>query len=49
MSGTASNGALQQTLEKACIESGFGLGELTVLATPNDPFRVDTEAGRRDG
>lgn len=49
MSGTASNGALRQTLEKACAESGFGLGELTVLATPNDPFRVDTEAGHRDG
>ena len=49
MSATASNGALRQTLEKACAESGFGLGELTVLATPNDPFRVDTAAGHRDG
>jgi hypothetical protein len=40
---------LRSTLEKACAESGSGLAKLTVLATQNDPFRVDTPARHRDG
>lgn len=36
---------LRDTLEKA----GGSLASLTVLATQNDPFRVDTPAGHRDG
>ena len=35
---------------RAALESGGGsLKSLTVLAPQNDPFRVDTDAGHRDG
>lgn len=50
--GAITNGqpiGLRTTLEAACTEAGLGLGALTVLATQNDPFRVDTPAGHRDG
>ncbi len=40
---------LRATLETVRAEHGLGLGELTVLAAQNDPFRVDTPAGHRDG
>ena len=40
---------LRPTLEAACEEAGLGLGALTVLAAQNDPFRVDTPSGHRDG
>jgi hypothetical protein len=43
------DGALRQAIEGACFEAGVNLGEMTVLAAQNDPFRVDTEAGHRDG
>ncbi len=36
---------LRATLESA----GGSLKSLTVLAPQNDPFRVDTDAGHRDG
>ena len=42
-------GGLRPTLEAACEETGLGLGALTVLAAQNDPFRVDTPSGHRDG
>jgi hypothetical protein len=35
-------------LDDAVAESGYGMGELTVLAIQNDPYRVDTPAGHRD-
>jgi hypothetical protein len=35
-------------LEEAC-EEGVSMKDLTVLATQNDPYRVDTPAGHRDG
>lgn len=44
VTGTA-NGGLRATLES----SGGSLKSLTVLAPQNDPFRVDTDAGHRDG
>lgn len=47
MSGNG--GGLRSTLEAACADSGLGMSELTVLAAQNDPFRVDTPAGHRDG
>jgi len=40
---------LRQTLDEAIEESGGSLKELTVLATQNDPLRVDTPARHRDG
>jgi hypothetical protein len=43
------DGALRQAIEDACLETGANLGEMTVLAAQNDPFRVDTAAGHRDG
>jgi hypothetical protein len=42
-------GALRRTLEQACAESRCRPGALTVLAVQNDPFRLDTPAGHRDG
>jgi hypothetical protein len=41
-------GPLRLVLNDAVAESGYGMGELTVLATQNDPYRVDTPAGHRD-
>lgn len=44
-----SDSGLRSTLETACAEAGLGLEKLTVLAAQNDPFRVDTLSGHRDG
>jgi hypothetical protein len=41
--------ALRSVLEAACAEAKCSAGALTVLATQNDPFRVDTAARHRDG
>ena len=35
--------------QQAAAATGRGMKDLTVLATQNDPFRVDTAAGHRDG
>lgn len=40
---------LRETLEEACAEEASSLGDLTVLAVANDPFRVDTPTGHRNG
>ncbi len=40
---------LRATLEAAMAEDGLSMKDLTVLANQNDPFRVDTPAGHRDG
>ena len=40
---------LRSTLEHACAEERCSASALTVLATQNDPFRVDTPARHRDG
>lgn len=40
---------LRATLEAAMSKDGLKMADLTVLATQNDPFRVDTPAGHRDG
>jgi hypothetical protein len=43
------NGKLRQALEEACAMHGLPLSALTVLATQNDPFRVDTPTGHAEG
>jgi hypothetical protein len=55
-SGTTENGSrpvevspLRQLLDKAAANEGCSMKDLTVLAVQNDPFRVDTPAGHRDG
>jgi hypothetical protein len=40
---------LRAILEEAAETGGLALKDLTVLAVQNDPFRVDTDAGHRDG
>jgi hypothetical protein len=42
-------GRLRRVILDACKEIGCKLGELTVLSPENDPYRLDTEAGHRDG
>jgi hypothetical protein len=42
-------GLLRSILEEARIETGCGLGDLTVLSAQVDPYRLDTGAGHRDG
>jgi hypothetical protein len=42
-------GPLRRLLDKVAAEDGVPLKDLTVLAVQNDPFRVDTPAGHRDG
>ena len=42
-------GPLRAALDKVIAERGCSLKDLTVLATQNDPFRVDTPARHRDG
>jgi hypothetical protein len=42
-------GALRRVLEQARIETRRSRKELTVLAAQNDPYRLDTPAGHRDG
>jgi hypothetical protein len=39
---------LREVLNRAVAKSGYGMGELTVLAIQNDPYRVDTPAGHHD-
>jgi hypothetical protein len=48
---TAANevGRLRQTLVDAADKEACSLDDLTVLHPKNDPFRVDTPAGHRDG
>ncbi|MEJ7780984.1 MAG: hypothetical protein WKF99_00330 [Solirubrobacteraceae bacterium] len=41
--------SLRDVLAEACELEDCSLRDLTVLATQNDPFRVDTPAGHRDG
>jgi hypothetical protein len=43
------NGSLRATIDLACAEVSCGLGDMTVLAAQNDPFRVDSPARHRDG
>jgi hypothetical protein len=40
---------LRRVLEDTAATEGVPLKDLTVLAVPNDPYRVDTEASHRDG
>jgi hypothetical protein len=40
---------LRQTLDDAIAEHGCSMKDLTVLAPGNDPFRIDTPSGHRDG
>jgi len=40
---------LRRTLTEAAEQSGCSMTDLTVLSAQNDPFRVDTPAGHRDG
>jgi hypothetical protein len=45
---TEDAGALRRVIEQAK-GNGYSLGDLTVLASQNDPYRVDTPAGHRNG
>jgi hypothetical protein len=47
--GAEESTGLRATLEAAMAEGGLKMKDLTVLANQNDPFRVDTPAGHRDG
>jgi hypothetical protein len=52
LSGHNSNGTsgrLRAELERAIAAEGCRLKDLTVLAPQNDPYRVDTPSGHRDG
>jgi hypothetical protein len=40
---------LRQLLDKTAANEGCSMKDLTVLATQNDPFRIDTPARHRDG
>jgi hypothetical protein len=42
-------GPLRRLLEETAATEGLPMKALTVLAAQNDPFRVDTPAGHRDG
>jgi hypothetical protein len=42
-------GALRSVLMKACDKTGARLSDLTVLSAQIDPYRLDTDAGHRDG
>lgn len=44
-----SDSPLRRLLEDTAAEQGCGMKDLTVLATRNDPFRLDTAAHHRDG
>jgi hypothetical protein len=46
---TKHNGHEPNSLRAALESAGGSLKSLTVLAPQNDPFRVDTDAGHRDG
>jgi hypothetical protein len=43
------SGPLRALLVQTAAAEGVSLNDLTVLSNQNDPFRVDTEAGHRDG
>jgi hypothetical protein len=43
------HGILRSILEQARAEAGCSLGDLTALSAQNDPYRLDTVAGHRDG
>jgi hypothetical protein len=45
----ANGSPLRRLLEDTAAEHGVPMKDLTVLAPQNDPFRVDTPAGHRDG
>jgi hypothetical protein len=47
--GNGTSGALRAELERAIADEGCSLKDLTVLAPANDPYRVDTRSGHRDG
>ncbi len=49
VTGRTDIGPLRQALADAAAEHGVPLKDLTVLAVQNDPFRIDTPAGHRDG
>jgi hypothetical protein len=40
---------LGDLLRAANLETGLGLGDLTVLSTQNDPYRIDTETFHQAG
>jgi hypothetical protein len=42
-------GPLRQVLDETIATEGGSMKDLTVLAVQNDPFRIDTDAGHRDG
>lgn len=42
-------GILREALEEGVALDGWSMNDLTVLGAQNDPFRVDTPAGHRDG
>jgi hypothetical protein len=42
-------GALRSVLEEAHEETGYSRTDLTVLSAQVDPYRLDTDAGHRDG
>jgi hypothetical protein len=42
-------GKLRSVLLSACAKTGYSLTELTVLSVQVDPYRLDTDAGHRDG
>ena len=46
---TAGNGKLRAVVEKAASKTKTSLAALTVLSTAVDPYRLDTDAGHRDG
>ena len=43
------HGALRKVLDSACAKTKCDFAELTVLSAKSDPYRLDTEAGHRDG
>lgn len=47
--GVTSRSPLRQKLDEVRVEQGCSMNHLTVLAVCNDPFRIDTPAGHRDG
>jgi hypothetical protein len=49
MHDTTTTNPLLGAMQEAIKQYGLPLRDLTVLAAQHDPFRVDTETGRRDG
>jgi hypothetical protein len=47
--GVSAASPLRRLLEETATTEGLPMKALTVLAVQNDPFRVDTPAGHRDG